>query len=239
METVAERLKSALESLRQTAVSANRAPNSVQLLAVSKTKPVSDIVLAYEAGQRLFGENYVQESVEKIQALQELSDIEWHFIGPLQSNKTRPVAEHFDWVQSIDRLKIAQRLNDQRTPHKQLMVCIQVNINNEDNKSGVVESEVLPLAEQISQMNNLCLRGVMAIPAANQSAQQQRQTFNKMHDLYMQLKDIYPQVDTLSMGMSADLAPAITCGATMVRLGTAIFGARQSKQTPEQSKQEN
>lgn len=228
METIAERLKSALVSLSQTAVNANRAPNSVQLLAVSKTKPVSDIVLAYEAGQRLFGENYVQEGVEKIQALQELSDIEWHFIGPLQSNKTRLVAEHFHWVQSVDRQKIAQRLNDQRSAHKKLNVCIQVNISGEPNKSGIDTNELEQLAEQISQMKNLCLRGLMAIPAAQQSKQQQRDTFLRMQALFSKLKSKYPQVDTLSMGMSADMGQAIRCGATMVRLGTAIFGARKT-----------
>lgn len=229
METIAERLKSALESLRQSAVDANRAPNSVQLLAVSKTKPVSDIVLAYEAGQRLFGENYVQEGVEKIQALQELSDLEWHFIGPLQSNKTRLVAEHFDWVQSIDRLKVAQRLNQQRTPHKQLMVCIQVNINAEENKAGVTEDQVATLARHIGEMDNLCLRGLMAIPAVNQTQDQQRHTFARLSVLFEQLKSSHPQVDTLSMGMSDDMNTAIQCGATMVRLGTAIFGPRPAK----------
>lgn len=229
METIAERLKSALESLNQTATESHRAPNSVQLLAVSKTKPVSEIVLAYEAGQRQFGENYVQEGVEKIEELQELSDIEWHFIGPLQSNKTRPVAEHFDWVQSIDRLKIAQRLNDQRTPHKTLNVCIQVNINNEDNKSGVSAEELEPLAEAINGMKNLTLRGLMAIPAASQTEQQQQQTFTRMQSLFTQMRSKYSTMDTLSMGMTADMKSAIKCGSTMVRLGTAIFGPRTPK----------
>lgn len=229
METIAERLKSALVCLRQTAVNAHRAPNSVQLLAVSKTKPVSDIVLAYEAGQRLFGENYVQEGVEKIQALRELSDIEWHFIGPLQSNKTRLVAENYDWVQSVDRQKIAQRLNDQRSPHKKLNVCVQVNINNESNKSGVSPQDVEPLAAQISQMRNLNLRGLMTIPAAQQSDSQRQETFLHMQSLFGKLRQQYSQVDTLSMGMSADMNQAIECGATMVRLGTAIFGERSPK----------
>ena len=229
METIAERLESALESLKLTAQNVNRAPNSVQLLAVSKTKPVSEIVLAYEAGQRLFGENYVQEGVEKIEALQELSDIQWHFIGPLQSNKTKPVAEHFDWVQSVDRLKIAQRLNDQRSPHKKLNVCIQLNINNEENKSGVAEHEAAELAEKISQMPNLTLRGLMAIPAANQNDQEQCKTFDRMYNLFTQLQSDYPSIDTLSMGMTADMQNAIRCGSTMVRLGTAIFGPRNKK----------
>ncbi|MFT4790236.1 MAG: pyridoxal phosphate enzyme (YggS family), partial [Paraglaciecola sp.] len=149
MGTIAERLKIALETIKGSVSEANRPVNSVKLLAVSKTKPVSDIRQAYEAGHRLFGENYVQEGVEKIQQLADLTDIEWHFIGPIQSNKTRLVAETFAWVQSIDRLKIAQRLNQQREPHKTLNVCIQVNIDQELSKAGVVENEVLPLAEAL------------------------------------------------------------------------------------------
>ena len=229
METIAERLESALQSLSRSAQDAHRAPNSVQLLAVSKTKPVSDIVLAYEAGQRLFGENYVQEGVEKIQALQELSDIEWHFIGPLQSNKTRLVAENFDWVQSVDRAKIAQRLNDQRSAHRQLNVCIQVNINDEANKAGVMVDGIAPLAAQIDALPNLRLRGLMAIPAADQNEQQQRDTFQQLNQAYLALKQQFDGVDTLSMGMSGDMPVAIAEGATMVRLGTAIFGARAPK----------
>lgn len=227
METIAERLKSALATLRQSASDVNRAPDSVQLLAVSKTKPVSDIVLAYEAGQRRFGENYVQEGVEKIQALQELKDIEWHFIGPLQSNKTRLVAEHFDWVQSVDREKIARRLNDQRTPHKPLNVLIQVNINEEENKSGVSPQDVPALAKLIADMPNLTLRGLMTIPAADQDEASLTRTFSDMHDLFNELKQHHAHIDTLSMGMSNDMTVAIGCGATMVRVGTAIFGARQ------------
>jgi pyridoxal phosphate enzyme (YggS family) len=199
METIAERLKSALERLRQTAVDANREPNSVKLLAVSKTKPVSDIVIAYEAGQRMFGENYVQEGVDKVQELQTLSDIEWHFIGPLQSNKTRLVAEHFDWVESIDRLKIAKRLNDQRTPHKKLNVCIQVNIDKEESKAGVDAGEVESLANSIAQLPNLELRGLMAIPAANQGIEAQTQSFTLMKDLFEKLQDNHNQIDTLSI----------------------------------------
>lgn len=226
METIAERLKSALERLRQTAVDANREPNSVQLLAVSKTKPVSDIVIAYEAGQRMFGENYVQEGVDKVQELQALSDIEWHFIGPLQSNKTRLVAEHFDWVESIDRLKIAKRLNDQRTPHKKLQVCIQVNIDNEASKAGVDTSEVESLANSIQMLPNLELRGLMAIPAANQSIEAQTQSFTLMKDLFAKLQNNHSKIDTLSIGMSNDMEVAVHCGSTLVRIGTAIFGKR-------------
>lgn len=226
METIAERLKSALESLEQANQKANRAPNSVQLLAVSKTKPVSDIVQAYEAGHRLFGENYVQEGVEKIQALQELNDIEWHFIGPLQSNKTKLVAENFDWIHSVERKKIAQRLNDQRTAHKALNVLIQVNINKEQSKAGVMPEEVEALAEFIDALPNLTLRGLMAIPKAEQSEQDLAKTFEQMHACFVQLQQKFEPVDTLSMGMSGDMEQAVFAGSTMVRVGTAIFGAR-------------
>lgn len=226
MKTIAERLKSALERLQQSALDANREPNSVQLLAVSKTKPVSDIVTAYEAGQRMFGENYVQEGVDKIVELQELSDIEWHFIGPLQSNKTRLVATHFDWIESIDRIKIAKRLNEQRTPHKKLQVCIQVNIDNEPSKAGVCVDDVATLAAEISTLNNLELRGLMAIPAANQSIEKQTMSFNRLNQLFTRLHTDHPSIDTLSIGMSNDMETAVKCGSTLVRLGTAIFGAR-------------
>lgn len=226
MKTIAERLKSALERLKQSALDANREPNSVQLLAVSKTKPVSDIVTAYEAGQRMFGENYVQEGVDKIVELQELSDIEWHFIGPLQSNKTRLVATHFDWIESIDRIKIAKRLNEQRTPHKKLQVCIQVNIDNEPSKAGVCVDDVATLAAEISTLNNLELRGLMAIPAANQSIEKQTMSFNRLNQLFTRLQTDHPSIDTLSIGMSNDMETAVKCGSTLVRLGTAIFGAR-------------
>ncbi|GAA0855739.1 YggS family pyridoxal phosphate-dependent enzyme [Aliiglaciecola litoralis] len=226
METIAERLKSAHESLAKATDKVHRATNSVQLLAVSKTKPVSDIVQAYEAGHRLFGENYVQEGVEKIQALNELSDIEWHFIGPLQSNKAKLVAEHFDWVQSIDRAKIANRLNTLRSPHKKLNVLIQVNINNESTKAGVLPEEVLEMAAQVASLANLQLRGLMTIPKAEQTDEQLKDSFLRMQDLFFQLKHLYPNIDTLSMGMTGDMQLAIENGSTMVRLGTAIFGAR-------------
>ncbi|MGS2719621.1 YggS family pyridoxal phosphate-dependent enzyme [Paraglaciecola aestuariivivens] len=226
METIAERLKSVQKTLKQSTLDAHRPTNSVKLLAVSKTKPVSEIVLAYNSGQRLFGENYVQEGVEKIQALAHLSDIEWHFIGPLQSNKTRLVAEHFTWVQSIDRFKIAKRLNDQCSPHTGLNVCIQVNINDDENKSGVKSAELMELASSIDALPNLRLRGLMTIPKANQSPAQLSASFMHMSVLFDNLRQHYPSVDTLSMGMSGDLTTAIQCGSTMVRVGTAIFGRR-------------
>ena len=226
MKIIAERLKNIRKTIKQSALEANRLPNDVQLLAVTKNKPVSDIVNAYEAGQRLFGENYVQQGLEKIQALAEKDDIVWHFIGPLQSNKTRLVAEHFDWVQSVDRLKIAQRLNEQRSPFKQLNVCIQVNINAEQSKAGVMPDEVNNFAQEISRLPQLKLRGLMAIPAASQSTLEQVQSFTRMQQLFQALQGKYENIDTLSMGMSADMPLAIKHGATMVRIGSAIFGAR-------------
>ena len=227
METIADRLERAQQKLEQACQEANRASNTVKLLAVSKTKPVSDIVLAYEAGQRMFGENYVQEGVEKVQSLADYKDIQWHFIGPLQSNKTKLVAEHFDWMQSIDRLKIAQRLNAQRPFYKApLNICIQVNIDNESTKSGVTADQVLALAAQISELENLQLRGLMAIPLAAENNDTLLSSFSKMQQLFNQLKSRYSNIDTLSMGMSGDTAAAIAQGSTMVRLGTAIFGAR-------------
>lgn len=227
MGTIAERLEIALKTIEQSACEANRPANSVKLLAVTKTKPVSDIVQAYEVGQRLFAENYVQEGLDKIQQLSELDDIEWHFIGPLQSNKTRPVAENFDWVHSIDRLKIAQRLNDQRSAHKKLNVCIQVNVDNESSKAGVSITDVNALAEQISALPNLTLRGLMTIPKAHNDADMQRKSLLTMQRTFALLQTKYPQIDTLSMGMSGDIQLAIECGSTMVRVGRAIFGSRQ------------
>lgn len=201
----------------------------VMLLAVSKTKPISDIQLAYQAGQRCFGENYVQEGVDKINQLTSLVDIQWYFIGPLQSNKTRLVAEHFDWVLSIDRLKIAQRLNEQRPVHKKkLNVCLQINISQESTKSGVQAEEINQLAAQVAKMPNLSLRGLMAIPAKSDNINELADSFKAMNLLYQQLKSQYKTIDTLSMGMSNDMQIAIENGSTMVRIGTAIFGTRQT-----------
>lgn len=203
----------------------------VTLLAVSKTKPFADILKAYHAGQRQFGENYVQEGVEKIQLAQQqnLNDITWHLIGPLQSNKTRIVAEHFDWVQTIDRVKIAERLSQQRPDHLQpLQVLIQINISDENSKSGIVPQQMEELAQQIINLPKLQLRGLMAIPAPTEDINQQTVVFNQMKVLLQQLQQRFPQqkIDTLSMGMTDDMQTAITCGSTMVRIGTAIFGKR-------------
>lgn len=229
MTTIAERVESALNSISQYMKAKENLSSHrhVNLLAVSKTKPVEDIIEAYAAGLRQFGENYVQEGVEKIRTLENLDDIEWHFIGPLQSNKTALVAEHFDWIQSVDRLKIAQRLNDQRSVRKPpLQICIQVNISHEDQKSGISPDQVLPLAEQLSAMPKLTLRGLMAIPSATVSNAQLTEQFNQLHALYNQLQSQYDSIDTLSMGMSGDWQTAIDCGSTMIRMGTALFGPR-------------
>ncbi|MEW9797187.1 YggS family pyridoxal phosphate-dependent enzyme [Alteromonas sp. CYL-A6] len=227
MQTIAERLTSAHARIDQAIVDAHRPPNSVQLLAVSKTKPVSDIRLAYDAGHRLFGENYIQEGVEKIKELSDLTDITWHMIGPIQSNKTRLVAEHFDWVQSIDREKIARRLNEQRPDSlPPLNVCIQVNIDDENSKSGVSPDELDALVSAVSEMKNLTLRGLMAIPKADPTPQEQTESLSALASLFARYHTKLSNFDTLSVGMSADLEQAIRHGSTMVRVGTAIFGQR-------------
>jgi pyridoxal phosphate enzyme (YggS family) len=227
MQTIAERINSALEGITQAATSVHRPPNSVKLLAVSKTKPVSDIIEAYEAGQRLFAENYVQEGVEKVQELAHLTDIEWHMIGPIQSNKTKVVAEQFHWVQSVDREKVARRLNDQRPDNlSALNVCIQLNIDDEDSKSGVKPSELDGLIQFIESQEKLCLRGIMAIPKANPSEEEQAHTLGKLKELYDHYHKSLANFDTLSVGMSSDMNAAIKNGSTMVRIGTAIFGKR-------------
>ncbi|MCI7354170.1 MAG: YggS family pyridoxal phosphate-dependent enzyme [[Actinobacillus] rossii] len=209
---------------------AGRPQSAVKLLAVSKTKPVEDIQSAIDAGQHAFGENYVQEGIEKIQYFADKHpELEWHFIGPLQSNKTRLVAEHFDWMQTIDRAKIADRLNEQRPRHKApLNVLIQINISDESSKSGIPPQEMLMLAKHIENLPHLCLRGLMAIPAPTDNLAEQEKAFNTMKSLFEELKAAFPHqpIDTLSMGMTDDMETAITCGTTMVRIGTAIFGKR-------------
>lgn len=201
--------------------------SDIRLLAVSKTKPVQAIEEAIQAGQKAFGENYVQEGVEKINYFKENEEIEWHFIGPLQSNKTRLVAEHFDWIQTVDRLKIAERLNEQRPEGKApLNVLIQINISDESSKSGIALEEMLELAHKIASLPNLRLRGLMAIPKPESDPEQQKIAFRKMEQLFHRLQQAFSDIDTLSMGMSDDMQSAIECGSTMVRIGTAIFGER-------------
>ncbi|WP_241609160.1 YggS family pyridoxal phosphate-dependent enzyme [Rosenbergiella australiborealis] len=228
MTSISLNLRSVEQRIAGIATQCGRAPQEITLLAVSKTKPESDITAAYEAGQRCFGENYVQEGVSKIAALSHLVDIDWHFIGPLQSNKSRLVAENFAWCHTIDRLKLAQRLSAQRPEHlPPLNVLIQINISDESSKSGIREEALNALAAEISQLPRLTLRGIMAIPAPEPDHRQQLIVCQRMAALYHSLANDYPQVDTLSLGMSDDLDAAITAGSTLVRVGSAIFGARQ------------
>lgn len=203
-----------------------RPEGSVTLLAVSKKQPIEAIRAAYAAGIRDFGENYLQEAESKIQALADL-DLCWHFIGPIQSNKTRPIAELFHWVHSVDRLKVARRLSEQRTDSlPPLNVCVQVNLSDEDSKSGVAMAEVEELCEQISRLDRLALRGLMAIPAPEHDFERQRAVFHALASLFQHLSKRFPRFDTLSMGMSGDYEAAIAEGSTMVRIGTALFGER-------------
>jgi pyridoxal phosphate enzyme (YggS family) len=205
-----------------------RPEGSVALLAVSKTFPSVTIREAVAAGQHRFGENYVQEALDKMAELADLrSQIEWHMIGPIQSNKTRAVAEHFDWVHTVDRLKIAQRLSDQRPPElPPLQVCIQVNTSGEDSKSGVSPDEALALAREVAALPRLKLRGVMALPAPTADAAEQNRQLAEVRVVYEHLRSQGLPLDTLSMGMSADLEAAVAQGSTMVRVGTALFGQR-------------
>lgn len=209
------------------------APQQVTLCAVSKSQPAEAIRSAFQAGQTVFGENYLQEALTKQQQLQDCA-IEWHFIGPIQSNKTQQIARQFDWVHSVDRLKIAQRLSDARTPGlPPLNICLQVNISEEASKSGASGQELLELALNIKQLPHLRLRGLMAIPAAEQDFDAQRDQFRQVRALFEQLNTHDLQLDTLSIGMSGDYQAAIAEGATMVRIGTAIFGARSPKPSPD------
>ena len=229
MHNIEKNLALIQNRIEQTALSCQRDPKSITLLAVTKTKPISDIEAAYQCGQRDFGENYLQEAEQKIAALHD-KQITWHYIGPIQSNKTRKISELFDWVHSVDRLKIARRLNDSRPSDKAVLnILLQVNIDNEPTKSGISLSEINPLAEQIESLPHVKLRGLMAIPAIHKDPEQQHKPFAKMHQALTQLQQRYPDCDTLSMGMSSDMQTAIAEGSTLVRIGTAIFGTRASK----------
>lgn len=227
---IKDNLTSIHQQIQTACQKAQRPQSAVKLLAVSKTKPVEDIQMAIDAGQRAFGENYVQEGIEKIQYFSDKHpELEWHFIGPLQSNKTRLVAEYFDWMQTIDRTKIADRLNEQRSAYKKpLNVLIQINISDESSKSGIPPTEMLALAKHIENLPRLCLRGLMAIPAPTNNMAEQEKALSAMQALFEELRAACPnqQIDTLSMGMSDDMNTAIACGSTMVRIGTAIFGQR-------------
>ena len=230
---LSESLASARERLTRALHAAERPADDARLLAVSKTKPATMIRAAWELGQREFGENYVQEALEKQAELADLTGIIWHFIGPLQTNKSRAVAEHFDWIHSVDRGKLARRLNDQRPAElPPLNVCLQVNVSGEASKSGV-DFEALPaLAETVLALPRLRLRGLMAIPAPANTLDAQRAPLARLRQALQALRARFPEaeLDTLSMGMSDDLEAAILEDATLVRLGTAIFGARDTSQ---------
>lgn len=223
MTDILSRYQTVSQAIERARLNANRRPGSIDLLAVSKTKPAEQLRSLYSAGQRDFGENYLQEALDKIEQLADL-DICWHFIGPIQSNKTRPIAEHFHWVQSVDRVKIAQRLSGQRPSHlPPLNICIQVNISQEASKSGCLPSELPNILQQCAELPNIRLRGLMAIPKQSDT---DHSAFADMRALLTQAQQNYPNMDTLSMGMSNDMDHAIAQGATMIRIGTALFGAR-------------
>ncbi|MGZ5059695.1 MAG: YggS family pyridoxal phosphate-dependent enzyme [Methylobacter sp.] len=224
MTTIIERLQQIRSQISDAERANNRRPGSVLLLAVSKTKPSEDIATAYQAGQRHFGENYLQEALKKQQELGAY-DISWHFIGPIQSNKTRPLAAYFDWVHSVDSLKIARRLSEQRPAHlPPLNICLQVNISDEQSKSGIALAELPELCEQVATLPNLKLRGVMAIPAPQDDFEQQRRPYKTLYQAVAKLNR--PGLDTFSFGMTGDLKAAIAEGSTIVRIGTALFGER-------------
>lgn len=234
MTTISDNLQGLRARLAKACAEARRDVNDVTLLAVSKTFGPEAVEQALAAGQRAFGENYIQEGVEKVLALRHShpqARIEWHCIGPVQSNKTRPVANHFDWVHSVDRLKIAQRLSEQRPMElPPLQVCLQVNIDGGPNKSGVAPADLPALAEAVALLPRLRLRGLMAIPEPSDDVGVQRATFRRARELLEALRDQGLPLDTLSMGMSDDLESAVAEGATLVRVGRAIFGHRPRKE---------
>jgi pyridoxal phosphate enzyme (YggS family) len=224
MPRIALNLNAINSDIRLAESNAGREANSVQLLAVSKTKPSADIIEAYQAGQRHFGENYLQEALTKQKELSHYQII-WHFIGPIQSNKTKQIAENFSWVHSVDRLKIAQRLSDQRPESlAPLNICLQVNISQEQSKAGITLSELPNMIEQIESLSRIKLRGVMAIPEPAQDYEQQRKPYRQLQQAIKALNK--PELDTFSFGMTGDLKAAIKEGATIVRIGAALFGKR-------------
>jgi len=226
MQNIENNLALVHQQIEQAATDYHREVSNISLLAVGKKKPSSDLRNAYSCGQRDFGENYLQEAQAKMQELADL-DIVWHFIGPVQSNKTRVLAESFDWVHCVDRLKIARRLSDQRPQSMPpLNICIQVNIDLEDSKSGVAPDDIIALAEAIHDLPNIRLRGLMAIPAQRPDFESQREPFAKMKQALQDLQQRGLDCDTLSMGMSHDMQAAIAEGSTLIRIGTAIFGER-------------
>lgn len=225
-QTAPERFERTRQRIEAACSAAGRTAEDIHLLAVSKRNPVEAIRELHELGQRAFGESYVDEGVEKIAGLDDL-DLEWHYVGPIQSNKTRLIAEHFDWVHSVDRARIVRRLDDQRSEAPNpLEVLIQVNLDGESQKAGCAPEEIAALAEQIAECANLRLRGLMAIPAAREDYDDQRAVFARLRKLFEKLRSEHPEIDTISAGMSADLEAAIAEGATMIRVGTALFGPR-------------
>src|SRR5471032_1246654 len=234
MSTIDQNLQAIAATIVAAAAEARRAPDAVRLLAVSKTFGPEVVLEAMRAGQRAFGENYLQEALDKIAAVAVAAatdpvdtPVEWHFIGPIQSNKTRPIAEHFDWVHTVEREKIAQRLSEQRPAGMApLQICLQVNISGEASKSGVAPAELAELAHKVAALPNLTLRGLMAIPEPAVAFETQRAAFARLRVLYERLRADGLALDTLSMGMSADLRAAVAEGATIVRVGSAIFGIR-------------
>ncbi len=229
MSDIATRLASVKERIRTFEQRHGREPGSVNLLAVSKTKPPEDVAEAFRAGQRAFGENHLQDALGKLDDLRLAAlDLEWHFIGPLQSNKTRAVAQRFHWLHSLDRLKVARRLDEQRPAElPPLDVCIQVNVSGEATKSGVAPAQVADLAAALGAFRRLRLRGLMTLPAPVEGLDRQREPFRALRGLLEELRAAGHDVDTLSMGMTDDMEAAIAEGATWVRIGTAIFGARR------------
>jgi len=227
MNGVTANIHTAQEQIAELEKQIGRPRGSVTLLAVSKRQPVAKIREAAAAGLRDFGENYLQEAVEKQRHLEDLPKLIWHFIGPIQSNKTRGISENFDWVHSVDRSKIARRLSEQRPPHlKPLNICIQVNLSEEDTKSGTTTTKAADLCALTDSLKNIRLRGLMAIPAPTDNIYVQRENFMALSRLFDTLQSKHPSMDTLSMGMSNDYGPAILQGSTMIRLGTALFGPR-------------
>ena len=224
---VRERLAETRNRVASAAMRYGRDPNSVRLIAVSKTQPAAAIRTLAELGQRDFGENYVQEALPKLDELRDLS-LTWHYVGQLQANKTRVVAEHFHWVHTLDRERIAVRLSEQRSPHAApLNICIQVSLEDEPGKGGISKTELAPLARRVLELPGLKLRGLMCIPPPRDGFEAQRQLFGELADCAHQLREQGIELDTLSMGMSGDLEAAVAAGATCVRIGTAIFGERR------------
>ncbi|GAB3523463.1 YggS family pyridoxal phosphate-dependent enzyme [Photobacterium alginatilyticum] len=230
MSSIKQNIEQVISQITSATEKCGRTADSVQLLAVSKTKPIVAIEEAIDAGQFAFGENYVQEGVEKVQHFAtspQADKLSWHFIGPIQSNKTRQIAEHFDWVHSVDRAKIARRLSEQRPENMPpLNILLQVNTSAEASKSGVAFDELATLADEIAAMPNIVLRGLMSIPQKADDYDSQYAAFHALAEAQKALQGKHPQLDTLSMGMSGDMEAAIAAGSSIVRIGTAIFGAR-------------